>query len=304
MCRHRILLLLPVLLLAVVGCRERLAWAPPVIDAGARTIDVPTTGGVWYGLPTNQDCVIRMPAQPVRGEVKVAGCRDVKLVGGEWYRDADPCGTEANGRSESPALFLTSWAGVAHVEGVKIRGRGFSDGIWMNSTLPGSVSQVEGSWIGGLAACTEPSSGYVDGWPDEHPDCFQTWAGPSVMRFDKVTCRTIYEGLNLDSANWAGPGGERYPAQVVDIRRTNVDLGERSPNGRACFVVWSPYAPMPVRLDRARCDPGSRDYAGAFAPRLDATTAWWGKVIRGASGQPDEISPGEAGAGYVSPGYR
>jgi hypothetical protein len=298
------LFLLPVLVISAVGCREPLVWAPPVMDAGTRTIDVPSSGGVWYGLPTDQDCLIRMPAQPVSGEVKIAGCRDVKLVGGEWYSNADPCSDEANGRSESPALFLTSWSGVAHVEGVKVRGRGFSDGIWMTSTAPGSVSQVEGSWVGGLAACSEPTSAYVDGWPDEHPDCFQTWAGPNVMRFDKLTCRTIYEGLNLDSANWSGQDGVHYPAQLVDVRRTNVDLGERSPNGRHCFAVWSPYAPVPVRLDRARCDPGSRDYAGAFAPRLDTNSLWWGGVIHGTADQPDEIRPDEAGLGYRSPGYR
>jgi hypothetical protein len=301
--RLPVLAILAVLSLAGSACQEHLTWAAPQLDGDVRVIDVPPAGGDWYGTPTTRDCLIRMPAQPVQGLVKVSGCHDVKLVGGEWRSDADPCSAEAAGSGESAALYLTDFSGVAHVEGVKVSGRGFSDGLWITSTAPSSVSQVQGSWFGGFAACTE-QGGYATPWPLEHPDCFQTWAGPRTIRFDKNTCRTIYEGFNLDSANWANAMGVRYPAAVIDVRRTNVRLGERTPNGRQCFSVWNPYSPTPTHLDRARCDPGARDFPGAFAPRLDDNPSWWGGVLRATPLQADEIAPDEAGIGYGSPGYR
>lgn len=189
------------------------------------------------------------------------------------------------------------------MEGVRIHGRGFSDGMWITSALAGSSAQVEGSSIGGLAACSEPG-GYQTAWPNEHPDCFQTWAGPSALRFDKDTCYTVYEGFNLDSGSWTGPSGEKFYARPVDIRRTNVRLGERTPNGRQCFSVWTSYTPVPTHVERARCDPGARDFPGAFAPRLDGNAAWWGGVIHDNAGNPDEVGADETGIGYRSPGYR
>ena len=301
--RLPLLTMLVVLSLAGSACQERLTWAPPQLDGDVRVIDVPTAGGDWYGTPTDRDCLIRMPAQPVHGMVKVSGCHDVKLVGGEWRSEANPCSPEAAGSGESVALYLANFSGVAHVEGVKVDGRGFSDGLWISSTAPSSVSQVQGSWLGGFAACNEPS-GYTTPWPLEHPDCFQTWAGPRTLRFDKNTCRTIYEGFNLDAANWSSSTGVKYPAGLIDVRRTNVRLGDRTPNGRQCFSVWTVYSPTPTHLERVRCDPGSRDFTGAFAPRLDVTSSWWGGVLQATSGQPDEIAADEAGIGYRSPGYR
>ncbi len=296
-------MVLAVLSLAGTACQERLTWAPPQLDGDVHVIDVPEEGGDWYGTPTDRDCLIRMPAQPVHSTVKVSGCHDVKLVGGEWRSDADPCSAEAAGAGESVALFLTDFSGVAHVEGVKVDGRGFSDGLWITSTAPSSISQVQGSWLGGFAACNEPGGLQVQ-WPMEHPNCFQTWAGPNTLRFDKNTCRTVYEGFNLDTANWTSGTGAKYPAESIDVRRTNIRLGDYTPNGRQCFVAWSAYSPAPTHLERARCDPGSRDFAGAFAPRLDSNSSWWGGVLPGAPSQPDEITPAEAGIGYRSPGYR
>jgi hypothetical protein len=291
--------------LALFGpaCRETLSWPPPSMDGAVRVIDVPATGGVWLGVPTDQDCEVRLPSQPVTGMIKVSGCHDIKLIGGEVASYADPCGPDANGTGESVGIYLTEFAGTAHVEGVKIHGRGFSDGMWLTSTLPASVGQVQSSWFGGLAACNEPASGYEYGWPEEHPNCFQTWAGPSVLRFDKTTCWTIYEGLNVDTGNWSGPNGESLQAKVIDVRRTSIHLNERAPNGRQCLSAWKPSSPSPTHVDRVSCDPGARDFPGAFAPRLDEDPSWWGGVQRWTSDRGEGIEPGEAGSDYQSPGY-
>jgi len=297
-----LILSLLVLVAAATGCTEPLTWAPPAMN-GARVINVPPDGGNFSGNPTDQDCEVRMPNVPVYRLVKVAGCHDVKLVGGEFHSSAAPCSAEANGRGESAALYITDWTGTAHVEGVRIGGRGFSEGLWMVSTQPNSVGQVQGSWFGGFAACTEPGAGYIGGWPDEHPECFQTWAGPSVLRFDKNTCWTIYEGFNLDTGNWTGPSGQKYRARAIDIRRTNVRLSERSPNGRQCFSAWSTWSPSPTRVERASCGVGNSGYA-PLEPRPDVNPGWWSDVFVHGSGGPDEIDRDETGAGYRSVGYR
>ena len=212
--RRRPLLLLPCLALlafAGTGFKQPLTWGPPSIGGEVRTIDVPVSGGEWYGIPATTDCVVRMPNVPVQARVKVDGCHNIRLVGGELHSDVGPCSAAANGSSESPAIYFNNWSGVAHIEGVKITGPGFSDGIWMTSTHPNSVGQVEGTWIGRLAACQEPVTGYENGWPAEHPDCFQTWSGPNVLRIDKNTCFTIYEGFNVDTNSVADYRGDQAP---------------------------------------------------------------------------------------------
>ena len=199
--------------------------------------------------------------------------------------------------AESAALYLTDFTGTAHVEGIEIRGPGFSDGIWMTSTQPGSIGEVEASRFGGFAACAEPASGSIGGWPKEHPDCFQTWAGPATLRFDKVTCSTVYEGLNVDTGNWADAGGGRYPAGLIDIRRTNVHLDERKPNGRQCYSAWNLFTPVPTRLERAYCATGNSGFS-PLAPTVAANAAWWGGVRLGVPAGGDETTAGEAGIGY------
>ncbi|MBA2629507.1 MAG: hypothetical protein H0U84_00600, partial [Thermoleophilaceae bacterium] len=298
---NRRLILMPMLLLLLVtasGFREPLTWPAPPVGSGARVFEVPTTGGDWYGIPPTQDCELRMPSTPVSGMVKLDGCRNVRLVGGEFYNATAPCA--ANGDGETAALYLANFAGTAHVEGLKIHGRGFSDGIWLSSTLPASVAQIEGTWAGGLAACQEPASGHVGGWPAEHPDCLQTWAGPSVLRFDKNTCWTIYEGYNVDTANWADAAGRKYPAKLIDIRRTNVRLDERTPNGRQCFTAWNRFSPSPTRLQRVHCTPGNAGFEWV-APSVSQDPAWWSGVKAGRYGGRDEIEATEAGIGYRTP---
>jgi hypothetical protein len=265
-------------------------WPAPSLDGDVRVIHVPPSGGDWYGIPTNQDCEVRMPRRPVGHMVKVHGCHDIRLIGGEVTSSVDPCGSQANGREDSVGIYLTQFSGVAHVERVRVHGRGLSDGIWLSSTLPGSVGQLQRSSFWGFAACTEPAPSGSP-WPDEHPNCFQTWAGPSILRFDRLACWTILEGFNLDTNNQVGPDGRRFPAAVIDVRRTAVHLDERSPNGRQCFEAWSVYSPAPTRVADTWCAPGSQDFAAAFAPTLFSDRSWWGGVKRGSPRPRLDVAP-------------
>jgi hypothetical protein len=297
MCRRLLILpLLAVLVTVTTGFREPLTWPAPPIANGARVISVPVSGGDWWGVPLSQDCDVRLPSVPVRDTVKIDGCRNIRIVGGEFASSADPCSAVAGGTGSSAALHLANFAGVAHVEGLRIYGRGFSDGIWMASDRAGSVGRVQATWIGGLAACDERVS-FGEEWSYEHPDCFQTWNGPLALEFDKNTCWTPYQGFYLDTNALPGPGGAKTPAKRIDIRRTNVHLDERSPNGRSCYASFTAGSPGPTHVERVHCANGTREWPVAVLPRLDLDDSW--RVVqRGVPARGDEVAPGEAGIGY------
>ena len=83
--------------------------------------------------------------------MKISGCHNGRSVGGEIASHAAPCSDAAKGTASTAGLYVTDFARVAHVEGLSIHGRGFSDGIWMTSDRPGSVGQVEGNCGSGAA---------------------------------------------------------------------------------------------------------------------------------------------------------
>ena len=100
------------------------------------------------------------------------------------------------------------------------------------------------------------------------------------------------------------PRGQSVPGRGDRCAPHERAPGRPNPERTPVLLRWTVYSPTPTHLDRARCDPGGRDFTGAFAPRLDTVFAWWGGVLRAAPAQPDEIEADEAGIGYRSPGYR
>ena len=58
-----------------------LTWPPPALR-GPIGIEVPPQGGMWT-QPPDRDCRIDMPKVPVTDTVKVVGCHNVVLIGGE-----------------------------------------------------------------------------------------------------------------------------------------------------------------------------------------------------------------------------
>jgi hypothetical protein len=202
---------------------------------------------------------------------------------------------------ETPAIGLYGFTGTAHLEGLLLQGPGMSDGIHVNSAAPGSVAQIEDAFIGALHL-TSPEA--------QHPDAIQTWTGPHIMRFDRLTATGV-QGLSLDPAD-EPLDGVRHPSARIDIRRTNVRLDASAQPARQCFASYRTphYAPAMTHLDDVYCaHPAAEAWVSTLFPRSDVDPSWWGSrpghrgVRQGVPPGGDELRPADVGIGYRSPGY-
>jgi hypothetical protein len=267
----------------------------------------------------SQDCKVNLPAVPITFAVKTLGCNDIEIIGGEidlsarWRDDGAPgCGSE-NREKEDYGLFLQNWSGTAHVEGLKLTGAGLSDGIDFASgggPNPNAMIQIENVWVDTL----HPTGSDPDGC--EHPDSVQTWQGPDVIRLDKITTWSNFQGINVDSnalfAQGAKGSHERDRASAIRIKRTNVRLDTGFGNGTACFAAYSPYLAASTSLYRSHCAAGDRPWGSAMYPNGNWGNdydQWWGSgtaevpVTRGlVPGIRNEVAPDEVGVAYPDPG--
>ena len=288
------------------GPGEPLTWAPPTLEDPA-VWTVPASGG-YFERSASEDCLVIMPRRPVTGRVQTNGCRDVVLIGGE----VDVPASGLPDRSEDPAIQIEAYAGTAHIEGVEVGGQGLSEGIWASSALPGATVQVQNVLVSELHATDERA------WKVEHPDVFQVWTGPTEIRFDRVTGNTPFQGATVDTANLC-PGGVCHRASRIRIKRTNIRLDYRRPNGRQCFAAYRTPArryPAKTSLYRAYCANGTQPFVSALFPRAetgcgppDCDRRWWGApagdggVRHGVPPGGDEVSAADVGVRYRSPGY-
>ena len=303
--RRRIPLVLCALAL-LAGCGEDddtdhrtgpvLTWAPPALRAPI-AIEVPPEGGYW-APPPDRDCRIDMPKVPVTDTVKVVGCHNVVLIGGETSIGGVPDGNPAK-----PGLYLSDYTGTLHVEGWKGGGSGLTDALWISTRFPNTTAQVENVEVTEVHGQTEyPLGQFPEGWPepDEHPDVIQLWQGPTRFRAERVTGRSSYQGFTLDSTAFGPPQYTLNPARSVDIRHTAIAL---TGTGRSCYAYFFPQGAPRPRLRDVYCDPGVREWAVAVVPRRDLDPSWWGRVRRGRPGS--RVLIGERpGVRYHSPGYR
>ena len=145
--RRLLLCALVALAAASTGCK--LAWAPPALE-NPFIINVPPTGIDNY-VPGNWDCEVRMPPVPVTDTVKIDGCRNIVLIGGQVWFPGQP-----NGKPEEPGIYLTNYTDTVHVEGVEMGGSGLTNGLWLSTRHPNTVAQVENILVHELNAKVEP----------------------------------------------------------------------------------------------------------------------------------------------------
>ncbi len=293
----RAVALLLVAVAALCGCEggPQLTWAPPALDDPIR-IEVPPEGGQW-DPPRDRDCLVVMPDVPVTDTVRVLGCHDLVLIGGQTKIGGAP-----DGNPPKPGLYLVDYTGTLHVEGWRAGGSGLTDGIWASTRFRGTTAQIQNVYVTGLHAMKEYRLGrFAPGWPepDEHPDVVQLWQGPTRFRADRVFGRSPYQGLLLDSTAFRPPEYAWNPARTVDLRRTYIALTR---TGRSCYAYFQPRGAPKARLKDAYCSPGRRRWVVAVSPRRDHAPRWWSGVRRGKP--PFPVLLGSPGLGYESPGYR
>jgi hypothetical protein len=276
------------LALSTGGCK--LTWAPPALEAPLN-INIGTGGGS-YNVPDNWDCRVNMPSVPVTGRVKIRGCRNLVMIGGQIEIPGPP-----NGKPEEAGLYLTDYTDTVHVEGVELGGKGLTNGLWLSTRYPGTIAQVENVLVREVHAKVESTE--PDGWTEEHPDLIQLWQGPSVLRVDRFSGTAAYQGIVPDSAVYSNP---RNTSVYVDIRNTNVKL---TGTGVSCYAVFQTplYSAPMTSLQNVFCDPGARPWNAALVPSPSSNPGWWGDVQRTPQGLPQFVDSQKVGLGYESPGY-
>jgi hypothetical protein len=257
-----------------------LAWAPPKLTHPA-TVRV-TAARSKLDLRRARDYVIRMPAAPVTatGGLTITGGRNVVLLGGEvvvpWQGAKPAYGAARRG------LLLRGQTGTVHVEGLRLRGD-LGDGIDLDQRL-GATVQLQNIRIDRVTARDRRR------FSDTHPDVLQSWAGPKVLRVDRLSATTDYQGLFLLPDQFA-----EGQTSAVDLRHVDI-AGSRS----SAYLLWRNEAAR-VRLRHVRLSSASgRAASQTLWPR---PAAWPGARLSRAAGRPF-VGPAAAGTGYRSPGYR
>lgn len=180
-------------------------------------------------------------------------------------------------------LELAAQTGTVHVEGLLIDGPDLSEGIDLEERS-GATVQIENVRVGPLHARDEI------GFTDNHPDVIQTWAGPKVLRVDRLTGITDFQGLMLDPAQI-----DPYSASAIELQRINI---AGLPTAHKLFL-------------KVGDDPMTYQDVWATPPSHPALSIWtyvfpnstWADVQQKPRPEGDFVPPGTVGNDYVSPGY-
>ncbi|WNB85432.1 hypothetical protein [Cellulomonas sp. ATA003] len=255
-----------------------LTWAPPELD-DPETIEV-TEDEHGLKLEDDSDYVIEMPDEPldVVGGLTIHGGRNVVLIGGE-IRISE----EGEGSHAQRALFLKDQTGTVHIEGLHITGAALAEGV--------NLDQRKGATIQLQNIRVEQVVGERDG---HHADVIQTWAGPSVLRVDRLTGYTTYQGFFLLAKQFIDDDPEGF-----DLRNVNL-IGED-----AGYLLWRDSDAWPIEVQNVWVetdkDPDDRDqFLWARGDNSDDT---WDDVKVGTPPRGDFVPAEVVGVDYASPGY-
>lgn len=265
------------------GPGEQLTWAPPELD-DPTTVEVKPEDAVLK-LDADQDYVIEMPDEPldVVGGLVVVGGRNVVLIGGE-IRISQP----GDRYQDIRGLYLKDQTGTVHVEGLHITGSDLGEGI--------NLDQREGATVQLQNIRVDTVHGERDG---HHADIIQTWAGPSVLRVDRLTGSTTYQGFFLLAKQFIDDTPEGF-----DLRHVNIVGGED-----VGYMLWRDGEDWPIDVQDVWVAPDEGDER---AQDEDAESLTWAKgdgsdtwedVQVGLPPGGDFVPADRVGVDYVSPGY-
>ncbi|KGM14074.1 hypothetical protein [Cellulomonas bogoriensis] len=263
--------------------QTELTWAPPQLE-NPEIIDV-SANRRWMRLDDNRDYVLRMPPHQLRGArgISVVGGRNVVLIGGTILI---PGGTPDDGISNR-ALYFKDQTGVLHVEGLHLTGTGMGEGIQLDQRK-GAIVQLQNIRV-------ETVRGSQDG---HHADIIQTWAGPRVLRVDRLSGSTDYQGLFLLPNQF----GTQAEPEVMDLRRMDI-----RGTWRSAYLMWRDRRSWPLEVQDVWLTPRALHISpslylwpkGTTGPGTEA----WSDIELGTPPGGQFVPPGTAGLGYVSPGY-
>jgi hypothetical protein len=265
---------------AAKAAGPKLAWAPPALRA-PQTIHV-TAARAKLKLDPRRDYRIVLPRTPVRvaGGLTISGGHNVVLRGGQvtvpWQGARPASGSTRRG------LYLTGQSGTVHVEGLRLSGD-LGDGIDLDERN-GATVQLENIRVDRVTARDTKK------FSDTHPDVVQSWAGPKVLRIDRLSATTDYQGFFLLPDQFAKGTTSRVDLRHVDL------VGSRT----SAYLLWRDKAARVTLRGVRLTSPGGRPVYQTMWPG----PKWWpgAKLSRRA---PRTLFAGpRVGSSYDSPGYR
>ena len=287
----------------------KLLWSPPALT-NPTTVQV-TNSNRYLDLDPTKDYIIKMPSTPLgrnsspgHPALWIVGGRNVVLIGGEIK--IDELASASLGSFNQRGIVISGNKGIVHIEGLWIHGAGLSNGVSFDNGR-GAIGtvQIENTRIESVHPVWHTS----EGDPVEvHPDSFQSWQGPEVLRLYQVTVITngTLEFMLPRQYSRTQPLGQ------WDYRRLN--MIHRAADS---YALWKDTAVWPEYHEDIWLVTNPNHVASAFhsawAGSGNCWTCWnpggsWpitGEAIHiGLRPEGDFVPVGAAGIGYVSPGYK
>lgn len=259
---------------------QPLSWAPPELtDPVVKSIG-PSRSSLK--LDQAKDYIIKLPEnEPYIGELNIYGGHNVVLIGGTVKIPTDEEGYADSKRG----LYVHGQTGTIHIEGLLITGNGLKEGVNIDERESGCIVQLQNVRVENVAGS----------YSSNHADIIQSWAGPSVLRIDRFTGYTGYQGFFLLYDQFiSGFVPDEFTFKDVNL------VGD----GNAAYLLWLPEShAFPISLSNvwARPRSGNAGNRNQFLwPKNDPV---WNPVQEGVPSEGDFVPVGVAGFGYVSPGY-
>lgn len=258
-----------------------LSWSPPLLfDPVTVYVDAFNNR---LELDDATDYVVVMPdyALRVQGGLSIKGGHNVVLIGGEIDIPWQGPGAASWSRR---ALLLEGQTGTVHVEGLLLRGTDIAEGVNLDQRK-GAAVQLQNIRVENVHHRGSPD--------DTHADVVQTWAGPTVLRIDKLSGSTNYQGLFLaPNQFWSGT------PDLFDLRRIDITGATES-----AYLLWQSEPGFPLEVDSVWVNPSPErvnDRTMFLWPKGDEV---WDDVHIGTPPTGPFVPPGVAGIDYVTPGY-
>ncbi len=268
-------------LAAEPAARSKLAWAPPQLKNPV-IINISNTNRSPK-LDKTKDYIIKMPDTPLTapGGLVISGGHHVVLIGGEIRFDHMP--EDPKKSLEARGIYINGATGTVHIEGLWITGEGLKEGFNIDLRAPEAILQLQNIRVDTVHGSRE----------GHHADVVQTWAGPPVLRIDRLTGRTTYQGFFLHPTQHVK---EPFPKPLVfDLRHINIRSVESGG-----YIYWQS-TPFTLTTQDVWAEPLDGRWPNLVLwPKGDPV---WKDVKKGTPPDGDFVPEGVAGLSYVSPGY-
>ena len=205
----------------------RLTWRPPI---QRDTITLSKTGQGQCN-PTPKQCVLELDnidyqiILPKTGRFErglfLVGGHNITIIGGEIWIPMQNSSLPKQAFIEArTGMKIKNATGTVHIEGVRMRGPDISEGIQIEAPL--ATVQLQNIRIDNIHARNTTT------FADNHPDLIQTYGNVALLRVDRFTGSTDYQGLFFSADNGKSHGkvtlknvniiGNQYSRQLLWFR--------------------------------------------------------------------------------------